>query len=363
MSETAADLARRLARTAEGVCRHYLSNGRREGRTWRVGDVDNNPGRSLMVRLAGPDSGKGAAGHWIDFATGEHGDLLDLIARTHRLDAFRDVLDEARRFLSLPQSDAQSSEPKRPAVSSGSPEAARRLFASAKPIRGTVAEIYLCNRGITDARDLRALRFHPRCFYRAHEDALREAWPALLAAVTDLRGIITGVQRTWLERDGSDKAPLATPRRAMGHLLGHGIHFGIAQSAPAQAGVLAAGEGVETMLSLRAVLPDMPMIAASSATHLAALILPSDLRRLYIARDNDRAGRRAMEALSVRATANAIETLVLTPHADDLNSDLCARGTEVMAAALRVQLAPDDVGRFLIVEHRQGPRLRRRSPS
>ena len=70
MSETAADLARRLARTAEGVCRHYLSNGRREGRTWRVGDVDNNPGRSLMVRLAGPDSGKGAAGHWIDFATG-----------------------------------------------------------------------------------------------------------------------------------------------------------------------------------------------------------------------------------------------------------------------------------------------------
>ena len=57
----AADLARRLAQNAEAVCREYLSNGRREGNTWRVGDVDNTPGRSLMVRLTGPDSGPGAA--------------------------------------------------------------------------------------------------------------------------------------------------------------------------------------------------------------------------------------------------------------------------------------------------------------
>ena len=65
----AAELARRLAQNAEAVCREYLSNGRREGDTWRVGDIDNTPGRSLMVRLTGPDSGKGAAGHWVDFAT------------------------------------------------------------------------------------------------------------------------------------------------------------------------------------------------------------------------------------------------------------------------------------------------------
>ena len=67
----AAELARRLAQNAEAVCREYLSNGRREGGTWRVGDVDNTPGRSLVVRLTGPDSGKGAAGHWIDFASGD----------------------------------------------------------------------------------------------------------------------------------------------------------------------------------------------------------------------------------------------------------------------------------------------------
>jgi len=67
MSSQAAELAHRLARDAEAVCRHYLSNGRREGRYWLVGDVANTSGRSLFVRLKGPDSGKGAAGKWTEY--------------------------------------------------------------------------------------------------------------------------------------------------------------------------------------------------------------------------------------------------------------------------------------------------------
>jgi hypothetical protein len=67
MSSEAADLAHRLARNAEAVCRYYLSNGRRQGRYWLVGDVANTPGRSLFVRLKGPDSGKGAAGKWTEY--------------------------------------------------------------------------------------------------------------------------------------------------------------------------------------------------------------------------------------------------------------------------------------------------------
>jgi hypothetical protein len=63
----AGELARRLAREAEAVCRHYLSSGRREGRYWMVGDVKNTPGRSMFVRLSGPESGKGAAGKWTDY--------------------------------------------------------------------------------------------------------------------------------------------------------------------------------------------------------------------------------------------------------------------------------------------------------
>ena len=37
---------------------------------------------------------------------------------------------------------------------------------------------------------------------------------------------------------------------------------------------MAAGEGIETMLSLRCVMPDMPMVAALSAAHLAAILFP-----------------------------------------------------------------------------------------
>src|SRR6516162_5832873 len=67
MRSQAAELARRLARDAEAVCRRYLSNGRRQGRYWLVGDVANAPGRSMFVRLTGPENGKGAAGKWTDY--------------------------------------------------------------------------------------------------------------------------------------------------------------------------------------------------------------------------------------------------------------------------------------------------------
>ena len=140
MPNTASELARRLAANAEAVCRHYLSNGYRQGRYWLVGDVGNTPGSSLYVRLHGPEAGRGAAGKWTDAATGEHGDLLDLIAANRRIEAGRDVLDEARRFLSLPVPEGMRREPPAPA---GSPEAARRLFAASKPITGTAAETYL----------------------------------------------------------------------------------------------------------------------------------------------------------------------------------------------------------------------------
>src|SRR3546814_14295326 len=52
------------------------------------------------------------------------------------------------------------------------------------------------------------------------------AFPALIAAVTDTDGTITGVHRTWLNIATRDKAQVATPRRAMGDLLGNGVRFG-----------------------------------------------------------------------------------------------------------------------------------------
>jgi len=343
MYAPAAELAHRLARDAEAVCRHYLSNGRREGRYWLVGDVENTPGRSLFVRLRGPESGKGAAGKWTDAATGEHGDLLDLIAARERLTSLRDTLDEARRFLSVPRPEP-TREPQ-PSAPTGSPEAARRLFAMAKPVPGTLGDTYLRNRGIADLRDNTALRFHSRCFYRGDEDdpgdRVRDAWPALIAAVTAPDGTITGAHRTWLDPSTGDKAPVSTPRRAMGLLLGNGVRFGRASD------VLMAGEGLETTLSLRQVMPTMPMVAALSANHLAALELPPTLRRLYLARDDDPAGRWAADTLVERARTIGIEAMVVGSTLGDFNEDLRRLGREALANGVRAQLATEEVARFM----------------
>ncbi len=342
MPRDASELARRLARDAEAVCRHYLSNGRRRGRYWTVGDVRNTPGRSMFVRLIGPDSGPGAAGHWTDAASAEHGDLLDVIRESCGFVDFRDVAEEARRFLRLPRAepDPPTARTPRTPAPTGSPEAARRLFAMSQPIRRTLVEIYLCNRGIKTVHHAEALRFHPRCYYRADDGSPTETWPAMIAAVTDLADRITGAHRTWLAPDGFGKAPVSTPRRAMGGLLSHAVRFGAADD------VLAAGEGIETMLSLRYALPVMPMAAALSANHLAALLLPPTLRRLYIAHDADAAGDMALAALTERAEAAGIEALALSPRMGDFNEDLRTFGVGAVRAALRIQLAPQDVVRF-----------------
>jgi Toprim domain len=343
MSTQASDLARRLAEQAETVCRHYLSNGRRTGRYWIIGDVRNTPGRSMFVRLKGPASGKGTAGKWTDAATGEHGDLLDVIRESRGLLDFYDVVGEARRFLSLPRTQPSPSchIREQPPAPTGSPESARRLFAMSQPIPGTIAETYLRKRSITALPEAAALRFHPRCYYRPDADAPTEVWPALIAAVTDLAGKITGAHRTWLDPSGHDKAPLDTPRRAMGHLLGHGVRFGVATD------VMAAGEGIETMLSLRCALPHLPMLAALSANHLAAILFPRTLRRLYIARDFDQAGDFAATTLTERAQAAGIEALTLSPMLGDFNEDLRRLGVDHLRAVLRVQLAPENALRFL----------------
>ena len=340
---SAADLARRLARDAEAVCRHYLSQGHRSGRYWIVGDVQNTPGRSLYVRLAGPDYGPGAAGHWTDAASGEHGDLLDLIALNRDLPRIAEAMDEARLFLTLPR-PVIPPPAHRSHAAYGSSEAARRLFRAGRPVPGTPAEAYLRARGITAPLDWPALRYHPSVYYRADQDSDLELWPALLAAVTTQDGTISGVQRTWLDRDQPAKAPIADPRRAMGCLLGNGVRFGKASD------IVAAGEGIETMLALKSVLPGLPMIAGLSANHLAALGLPSTLRRLYVTRDNDAEGLRAAKRLHDRH--RGVDVRELVPVHGDFNNDLCHFGSDVLRARLMDQLITDD---RLLADQRRNP--------
>ncbi|SMH26475.1 DUF7146 domain-containing protein [Mesorhizobium australicum] len=339
MTGSASELARRLGEDAEAVCREYLSNGYRSGNHWIVGDVRNTRGRSMHVRLKA--NVKGPAGKWVDEATSEFGDLLDVIRESCGLVEFREIADEARRFLALPRPQPLVSDQSRQAAAArGSPEAALRLFAMSQSIAGTLAERYLAGRGILLTACERALRFHPGCYYRDLVTGETQMLPALIAAVTDIEGRITGLQRTWLDPAGNGKAQLAAPRRSLGNLLGNAIWLGLESGAPVP--VMAAGEGFETMASLRTVMPSLPVAAATSANHLAGLTFPPGCRRLYIAADADAAGRHGIERLSQRAGEAGILALALRPRLGDFNDDLRHLGPGHLAAWLGDQLAPDD---------------------
>lgn len=149
------------------------------------------------------------------------------------------------------------------------------------------------------------------------------------------------MHRTYLTDNGAAKAPISTPRGSLGAVLGHGVRFGSA------AEVLAAGEGIETTLSLKRVLPTMAMVAALSSSNLAALVLPSTVLRLYIARDADKAGEHATAVLCERARRHGVEAIALGPRCGDFNDDLCALGVTALRAWVADQLAPQDVVRFL----------------
>ena len=78
----------------------------------------------------------------------------------------------------------------------------------------------------------------------------------------------------------------------------------------------------------------MPMVAALSAKHLAAILFPATLRRLYIARDDDPAGDSAMASLIDRAREAGIEALTLSPRLGDFNEDLRTLGIDALRAAV-----------------------------
>ena len=88
-------------------------------------------------------------------------------------------------------------------------------------------------------------------------------------------------------------------------------------------------------------------LAALSAAHLAAILFPDMLRRIYIVRDNDPAGDRARDTLIERANAAGIEAIVISPELGDFNEDLRTLGLDALRMEARLQVAPQDVARFM----------------
>lgn len=327
-----ADLSADLADRAESFCRQYFPDGLKQGNYWQVGDTSGAKGQSLAIRLQAQGDRK--AGAWQDFATGEYGDLIDLLQERLGSVTLKETLREARSFLgeapcaAVPR-DTRNVE--RPDAASGKRIVrARKLFAAGKPVLGTLAATYLKGRGITRLGP--ALRYHPRVFLRHGTDDADppQRAPALLAKITDNRGQITGCARFYLDPSTGGLAAIENPKRILGQLHGHAIRFwsGTGRND------LIVGEGLENTLSVGTVLPEFDVASCLTATHLGLFIPPPGIKRIWIARDNDETGSVASLRLRNQLESLGIDCGNLVPSMGDFNDDLRAFGKDGLRRSL-----------------------------
>ena len=325
-----ADLSADLADRAESFCRQYFPEGRKQGNYWQVGDTSGAKGQSLAIRLHAQGGRK--AGSWTDYATGEYGDLIDLLQERLGSVTLKETLREARSFLgeapcpAVPR-DTQTRE-KPDAASSKRIVRARKLFAAGKPVLGTSGVTYLQGRGITRLGP--ALRYHPQVFLRQDDADPPQRAPALLAKITDNRGQITGCARVYLDPSTGGLAAIESPKRILGQLHGHAIRFW--SGSPRSD--LIVGEGLENTLSVGTALPEFDLASCLTASHLGLFIPPPGIQRIWIARDNDEAGRNASKKLRNQPESLGIACGELVPAMGDFNDDLRAFGRDALRRSL-----------------------------
>lgn len=327
-----ADLSADLADRAESFCRQYFPEGRKQGNYWQVGDTSGAKGQSLAIRLQAQGGRK--AGTWVDYATGQYGDLIDLLHERLGSVTLKETLREAQSFIgeapcpAVPRDTQTREQPD--AASSKRIARARSLFAAGKPVLGTLAATYLQGRGITRLGP--ALRYHPRVFLRRGEDGsdTPQSSPALLAKITDNRGQVTGCARFYLDPSTGGLAEIENPKRILGQLLGHAIRFWSGTSRTD----LIVGEGLENTLSVATALPEFDFASCLTATHLGLFIPPPGIKCIWIARDNDEAGRNASTRLRNQLESRCISCGELVPHLGDFNDDLQAFGKDALRRSL-----------------------------
>lgn len=310
------ELAQMLAARAPALAAELLPGGRKEGPEWRCGGLDGRRGQSLAVHLQGAK-----AGVWADFASGERGDALDLVAQALFGGDKREAIRWARSWLGLDGGDPARLQATRRAVAeqatrSADEDAAGRKRALAlwlsgqASLRGTLAEAYLAGRGIRLedlGRQPRALRYLAGCWC---QERRREA-PALLAAVVDpATGQHLATHRTYLGRraDGSvGKADIGAAKKVLGRYRGgiiplaRGASGKSLREAPAGE-LLCLSEGIEDGLTVALAKPAWRVAAMISVSNAHAVRLPSSIREIVIAGQLDAPGSPADRALRAAAS-------------------------------------------------------------
>ena len=197
---------------------------------------------------------------------------------------------------------------------------ARAIYAdSAQDAR---VQTYLHSRGITLTSPI--LRF---CESAPHRLGAR--LPAMLAPVANTSGELTGVHMTYLRHDGEGKAdlPKEFQRECRGIIRGGAIR--LAEHNPGTALIVA--EGVESTFAATQIF-GLAGWSAVFAGGLKTVELPSTVRTIIIAADNDISGagqRNALAAYDQWAAEGRSVTIQAPPHVgDDFNDVLVQRRSD-----------------------------------
>lgn len=296
-----------LAERAPELCRVLLPAGRQVSGHWHVGSVDGEPGNSLEVELTGTK-----AGLWLDRASDDKGDALDLVRAVLGLE-MAEAIRWSRRWLGIPV----VCRPAEPDGRRWSPRA-DTIWQSTGPLTDSIGAAYLAGRGcaLPDSDDV---RFHAGL----NHWPTMTTWPALVSRVTDA---VTckpmTLHFTFIAHDGSAKAPVDKPRLLLPKHIKAGGVVRLVDDAEVTTG-LGIAEGIETGLSIMAT-GWRPVWAAIDAGNLARFPTLDGIETLTVFADHDPAGIKAARDVADRWIQARREASITLPRkrGTDWNDEL-----------------------------------------
>ncbi len=189
------------------------------------------------------------------------------------------------------------------------------------PAAGSLIARYMASRGIITPLPP-DLHFHPDLRHLTGVYA-----PAMVAAVRNVDGVITGLHRTWLREDGDGKANLSPSKAMLGPCRGGAVRLGTLGH------VLMVGEGIETCLSAMQATGN-PAWAALSTSGLRALDLPDAVHDVIVLADGDDPGEAAAREAAMRWKREGRSVRVARPPQGlDFNDMLSGRTPHIKASA------------------------------
>lgn len=343
MSLDCKELNTRLRPYLVDICTRALSNGRRDGDYWKVGSIQNDTARpgglggSCVVFLTG-----NSPGSWKDFASEDHGDIVDLI--THALCGGdkKAGYREGCRIIGYVRPTGEDGKPQPYRSLPPAPQAAppkplweqtdlerqmspRQRIDAKRNLKNSIS-LYTtdsdwgCNPALdylvhTRGIDLlgpvlgrfkvSALKYNPRCFH----PSTKKTHPALLAFIVDWHGLLT-FQRIYLARQSNghfDKLPGVPNKMYYGKVSGGIIPVwrgmdALGCKADGTGGKLVQKphyldahyeeeilltEGIEDALSVALMMPHRRVVAMGHLGNLSRIHLPNGISSVWFFAQND----------------------------------------------------------------------------